>query len=156
MATEPQQQVTHVEDGEEIYRSVKDLPSHFAQDSTGRLKLGSSAFNDPDKRPSVDRAKHCAEGPQSSRRNEADGVVSLNVGDVRSIAGVVTNDKKGKPLQSHAVDVVHHPEDDNFSHALVVTNPDVVAEPAFKRLKEALCLLAERRGWVHVPASQRS
>lgn len=156
MATEPQQlPVTHVEDVEVVLRSVKDDPTHFVCDAAGRLlRLCHSAFNDPERQPSVDRASLQAGGAQAARRSPNDGVVSLVALDIRS-AGVHTLNSKGKVIQEHGVDVRHNPLTTNYSHALVVTDPAIASDGAFKRLKEALCLLAGPRGFAYPPASRR-
>ena len=153
---QPPHAVTHVEDGEVVRRAVRDDPTHFGCDEHGVLTyLGQSAFNDRDKTPSVDRASLLHAGPQAARRLESDGVVSLLTRDVRAIAGLVTNDHRGRPQHSHGVDVVHRPESDNYAHALVTTAPQITSGEVFKRLKESLCQLALRQGWSYPPASRR-
>jgi hypothetical protein len=155
MATEAPA-TTPVLDDETLYRSVRDDRLNFVCDGQGSLtRLSTTAFNDRGKEPSVDRATLRPSGPPSSRRSESDGVVSLVTLDVRAIRAVVTYDNKGKVVQSHDVDVHHAPEDDNYSHALVKTAPHAAADNTFKRLKEALCRLAEARGWAFPPSSWR-
>lgn len=157
MATEPEPiEVAPVEDDEVVRRAVKDDPTHFACDANGALlRLGQSAFNDPEKRPSVDRAVLQPAGAQAARRADTDGVVSLVARDIRNIAGVATFNDKGKVVQEHEVDVRHDPLNNNRAHALVVTAPQIATDGTFKRLKEALCRLAQPRGFDYPPASRR-
>lgn len=147
--------VTPVQSEEIVFRSVKDLETHFFHDvSTGTLRITSSAFNDPNLTPSVDRSKLLQGGPEVSRRAESDGVVSLLTADVRLVE-VATNDADGNPVQRHAADVVHDPVEDNYAHAIIAAHPSLSAKTAFKRLKESLCILAQKSGWAYPPASRR-
>ncbi len=145
--------VTKVADEENVWRSVKDERiCHSVKE--GRLKLSASTFNDPEWKPSVDRV--CltdGDAAKSCKQPEA-GVVQLEAEAVRQIK-LATKDKKGNDALSHDVDVQHDPLRENQAHAKVVTAPHVLSEGAFIRLKEALCRIAERHGWVIPPASVR-
>ena len=155
MATETRP-VTLVLDHELIYRAVRDTSDHHVCDAEGRLlRLGNSAFNDPERKPSVDRATLQQGGPVLSRRNPSDGVVTLCAVEVRSVSSVVTNNAKGEPLHTHAVDVKHIPELTNYSHAQIESAPAVASDGAWKKLKEALCRIAMTRGWSATPESGR-
>jgi hypothetical protein len=155
MATEAPA-VSPVLDDETLFRVVRDEPMHFGCDGKGALtRLSHSAFNDPDMQPSVDRAVHRIGGAAESRKSASDGVVALVAVEVRSIKTLVSLDAKGRPAQSHWVDVVHAPEVENYSHALVRTAPQIASGGAFKRLKEALCFLAAAKGWAYPPESAR-
>ena len=93
-------------DEEVVRRAVRDDLTHFVCDANGALlRLGQSAFNDPDKQPSVDRAVLQPEGAQAARRADTDGVISMVARDIRNIAGVTTFNDKGKVVQAHEVDV---------------------------------------------------
>ena len=141
---------------EDLFRSIRDEAQHFGCDSRGALtRLSVSAFNDREKRPSVDRACMRHGGASESRKSPTDGVVVVVAAEIRAIRGVTTLDRKGNVAQHHDVDVLHDPEPDNHSHALVLAAPHVASESAFKRLKEALCRIAERRGWAFRPESMR-
>lgn len=147
---------TPVLNEEDLYRSIRDEPQLFGCDSRGALtRLSASAFNDRAKQPSVDRAAMRVGGASESRKAQSDGVVTVVAADVRAIRGVATMDAKGNVVQLHEVDLLHDPEPDNHSHALVITAPHVASDGAFKRLKEALCRIAERRGWAFRPHSMR-
>lgn len=141
---------------ETLFRSVRDEPHYFGCDGKGELKhLSHSAFNDPDMQPSVDRAVMRAGGAAESRKSSTDGVVALVAVRVRAINTAVTLDAKGRPTQTHQVDVVHAPEAENHSHSLVKSAPQIASGSAFKRLKEALCLIAAAKGWAFPPQSSR-
>ena len=144
-------EITPVGDDERVYRAVADLPNCFAMPG-GTLRLSHSAFNDhPDSKPSVDRVAMLQGGPDASRRRPSDGVVVLGIQEIRQIAPVA-RDHKGREVQRHSVDVVHDPKPVNRAHALVVANPEV-GSSVFKKLREALCLVAEPGGWQVKPAS---
>lgn len=156
MATEAEK-VTLVSHEELIYRAVRDTPDHHGCDEQGKLlRLGTSAFNDPEKKPSVDRATLQAGGPASSRKVSSDGVVTLRAAEVRGVSSAVTNNSKGKALHVHAVDVMHVPEPTNYSHAQIESEPSIASDGAWKKLKEALCGIAMVRGWSARPQSSRS
>ncbi len=145
-----------VEDEEVLYRSVS--VGCFVM-SDGVLRLTSTAFNDPTRRPSVDRAKLCGANPASTRKRLTDGVVSLAALSVREIANVVQNDKHGQPvLPYYQVDVIPDPVKDhaelpdNPAHGLIVACPDIDNDRVFKRLKESLARIAETDGWLLEPS----
>lgn len=157
MAAETSRAITPVLDEELLYRSVADTDDHHVCDPKGNLlRVGNSAFNDPDQKPSVDRALLREGGPQATRFAPEHGVVIIGTGEVRAISTVIPYTAKGEPLPAHVVDVVHVPEDQNYSHALVETAPHAASRGAFKKLKEALSRLATTRGWAYPPASRRS
>lgn len=157
MATENDKAITPVLDEELLYRSVADTDEHHGCDPKGNLlRVGNSAFNDPDQKPSVDRVTLREGGPQATRFAPDHGVIIIGAGEVRAIATVIPYTPKGDPLPAHVVDVVHAPEDQNYSHALVETAPHAASRGTFKKLKEALSRLATARGWAYPPASQRN
>ena len=144
-----------VEDDEVLYRSV---PSGCFTIADGALRLTSTAFNDPAKKPSVDRAKLCGANPAYTKKKPTDGVVSLTALSVRQIADVIQNDVHGQPILAHEVNVIpdvvkNHPDlPDNPAHALIVTHPDLANNRVFKRLKESLARTAEQGGWLVEPS----
>ncbi len=150
-ATEDIGQTALVGDDERVFRAVADHLNCFAMPG-GVLRLSHSAFNDhPESKPSVDRVAMLQGGPEASRRKASDGVVVLGVREVRQIVPV-ERDRKGKEIQRHSVDVLHDPKPFNKAHALVVADPEV-GSSVFKKLREALCLLADPGGWQVNPAS---
>ena len=142
-----------VGDDEQVFRRIRKQVADQTcyKVEKGKLIFSSTAFNDPAKSPSFDRAvlKHLCD-PHLSRKSSADGVVSLRTGDIRNLGPIPRNDGKGRPVGKHAVDVVPNPRIGNCSHALVVTR-DNPANSVFKRLKEALARLADQAGWTVEP-----
>lgn len=147
--------ITLVLDEEIFFRVVADDQQLFAIDGSGNLRLSGSVFNDRLREPSIDRAAMLQGGAEAARKSASDGVVCLIACEVRAVKTVVTLDQKQKPVHHHDVDVVHDPVEGNAAHAVVRTAPALVSDSAFRRLKEALCLLASSRGWAHLPASVR-
>jgi len=146
-----------VADDEVLYRRVPNTTSHFAYPE-GRLHISSSAFNDPARKPSVDRARLRGNKPNLTKVRPTDGVVSLIARDVRAIANVVQQDQLGEVRQRHSVDVAPAPLEPcgqapgNPAHALIVTDPALASNSAFDRLKESLARLATDRGWLVEPS----
>jgi len=145
--------ITEIANEEVLYRSVKDVAENHKVGPNGELLLKHSAFNDPGRKPSVDRKTMRAD-PELSKRQAEAGVVAITAQEVRSISNVITLDKKQRQVgDAHAVDVFHRPVDGNGSHSQVEANPEVASDSAWKRLKEALCQRAQARHWVCAPAS---
>jgi len=67
MSGEPVPPESLVADTETLYRAVRNDPRFIAIDSDGNARISSMAFNDPSRRPSVDRAALCPGGPQETR-----------------------------------------------------------------------------------------
>src|SRR5436305_3773515 len=84
-----------VGDGERLFRSIAGDPARgqYAQASDGRFVVSSSAFLDPDFRPSVDRAELCNSDPKWTRRSEGDAVAILLASRVREIAPEEASDR---------------------------------------------------------------
>lgn len=137
-------------DDEQLYRRVPCDPTFFSV-ANGKLRLSTAAFNDPAKKPSVDRASLRNNDPHSSKTDDSQGIVGLLTADVRRIGSVTKTDKKGATVGVHAVDVTPDPLDHNPSHALVVVEPQFESNRPFERLKESLARLAERGGWLVRP-----
>jgi hypothetical protein len=143
-----------VEDEEILYRSVAKDCFHLVD---GKLKLTSTAFNDPAQQPSVDRAKLCGFNPAHVKKKPTDGVVSLDAISIRQIADVIQNDKHGQSKFAHEIDVISDPikdhpnEPDNPAHALIITHPDLANDKVFKKLKKSLARVASQGGWLIEP-----
>jgi len=145
--------VERVEDAEIVYRSVRDEPKeHTVVD--GQLKISAAAFSDSKKRPSVDRARIQVD-VQLAKKSESDGVTALVAGPIRGISTVRRLDKNQKVVQQHGVDVVAVPLEENASHAEVHCEPALEDDKVFRRLREALAVLATQAGWVVPPLSAR-
>ena len=141
-----------VEDGEHIYRSVRNDVDHYVI-IDGMLRLCSPAFNDQKLQPSVDRAVFRA-NPADTRLHPDDGVVRLVVSAVR---GVGRNTRTQGAALQYESDVVADPigpddhmgRNQNDAHALITITP--ADRNRFKKIKQALCLLAESEGWLVSP-----
>lgn len=145
-----------VEDEELLYRRVKNDPQFFSV-SNGVLRLSSCAFNDPgmsgpNRRPSVDRATLLDFDASRAKTVDTQGVVGLVTADVRAIGAIEKKDAAGQVTEIHKVDVVPDPIEGNPAHALVIVAPDFTANRSFDRLKDALCRIAERGGWLVEPS----
>lgn len=145
-----------VGDDEELYRRVPHDPSFFTN-VDGRLRISSSAFNDPGQKPSVDRAKLRA-GPHETKKHLTDGIVLLAANEVRAIRDI---SRSGNAAPSvYEIDVIPRPivqgnpqgEPENLAHAQIEANPTFETQGRFKKLKEKLALLASQRGWLVTPS----
>ena len=148
-----------VENAEILYRRVPNQQPEFYSVADGGLQLSASAFNDPAKQPSVDRARKCNSNPAHTKKNLTDGVVSLDALSVRQIADIIQKDDHGQPKLTYKIDIIpdpikDHPSlPDNPAHALIVSCPDFAEDKkSWKKLKECLALLAFRGGWLIEPA----
>lgn len=143
-------------DADDLYRSVRAGEYTILN---GRVTFSASAFNDRERKPSVDAASLRAD-PRESRRSTADGIAKLVAGEVRQTCKVIIFDKKGKPTGEHSVDVVHRPikddpdgEPDNAAHCQVECHPAIDTDSKFRRLKEALAAMATRYGFIVAPGT---
>jgi hypothetical protein len=127
----------------------------------GTWHLTSQAFNDVGYRPSVDR--HSLRLDASICKHDAsDGVASIVARDVRAITSIMLNPNADRELQrAYLVDVIARPivdgnveqEPENLAHAQVETQPGFETRSRFDKLKDALCRLAQPRGWVIEPSA---
>lgn len=137
-----------VRDDEELYRRVRknsEKPYRYSYDSTGKVEIYSTTFFDPNKQPSVDRAKLREFNPTLSKEDETDGIVSLIAGEVRAI-----------PIEDHSVDVIYDPISNNLAHSqIIITSEGVISNTkqrkAFRTLRKALARLATGKGWTLEP-----
>lgn len=146
---------THVYDRDELYRSVR---AGEYTTLNGKVAFSASAFNDRERKPSVD-VSSIRKDPRESRRSIADGVAKLVAGEIRGTCKIPIYDKKGRPTGQHSVDVLHRPiendpsEPDNPAHCQIECHPTIEDDNRFKRLKEALAVMANKYGWVVEPGS---
>src|SRR3954453_17863064 len=97
---------TIVDDAEDLYRSIRaDSGEYSYQD--GALVFSSSAFDDRDMKPSVDRSSIRTDAADS-RIDATDGVAKVLTVDVRKSCNVPII-KNGVPVGEYAVDAIHHP-----------------------------------------------
>ena len=145
-----------VKDGEELYRRVRSeskFEEYFID--RGKLIINPAAFNDPHKKPSVDRAELKQFKPSLSRLDETEGIVSLITRDVRAIKDVETNTENKTVI--HVVDVIHDPiPEENLAHSQIIVNPDYFGtdnkqKKIFRKLRVALAKLATQNGWTLEP-----
>lgn len=145
-----------VEDDEQLYRRVPEKAPGgelcFRLDS-GRVKFLSAAFNDREKRPSVNRAKLHYFNPHRTRVSEEDGIVALLTSRVRQLGLVQVFDQRGQVRSEHAIDVIPDPKAGNLAHAVIITQPPLTKDNAFKRLKDSLARLATDAGWYVEPGT---
>ena len=130
--------IDFVHDDESLFRRVEvgDCPI-----VNGVRHIKRTAFKDPRKQPSVDRAHFKGGDPRRSQISPTDGIAQLQAGEVRResvIRGAVAG-------QTHAMDVLPRPEPTNDAHAIISTNPQISTSSPFKRFQESLARLAMRR-----------
>ena len=144
-------------DDEQLYRRIRESIGEQLcyQVVGGRIVFSPAAFNDPKKRPSVDRAiLKCGGDPHLSRQSALDGIVSLQAADIRRLGPIPKMNEKRKPTgDNYNVDVTADPVSGNCSHALVVMSPSTPGSGTFMRLKEGLSRLATEEGWTVEPHS---
>jgi hypothetical protein len=135
----------YVHDDELLYRAIRKA---FVIEMDGKLRCGVESFRDPERKPSVDRAKLLAFRPYLTRRDETDAVGSLVARAVRALHIVQRSGPKGNIEFVYQIDVIpdpirNDPElPDNPAHAKICAVPDIGSN-AFQRLKEELADLTE-------------
>ncbi len=136
-----------VEDHERLFRSVKQKPEFIGQD--GRPKT--SAFNDRNKRPSVDRATLIGDDPAKTNLFQpGDYVLQLIASEIRAIDPIQEKDEKGRNASDsgiHSVDVEPVKEGHHESHAEIFltrqpNDKTLTNSGAFKRLQVRLAEIA--------------
>ena len=112
---------------------------YFPEDGQGGRRISSLAFNDTGRRPSVDRAMLCPNGPADTRQrfSSGSGVLSLTARDVRGISAT-----HGTSGQVYGVDVEPVPLPDNAAHAEIFGRPPFDTDKIFDRIKQSLARLA--------------
>jgi hypothetical protein len=144
-----------VADDELLYRRVPDNPQYYSLESDG-LKVSRQAFSDRNMQISVDRANLCDHTPTWTQADDkTSGVVSLVAGEVRHIDDVTFN-AQGRETFVYRVDVLPMPLPENPAHAEIRTDPALESKNTFRRLMTSLALLANRRGWLILPAQYRN
>jgi hypothetical protein len=133
----PTQQV--IADEEVLYRAVLNDPRMLPEDNEGNLRISTLAFNDPARRPSVDRAVLCPGGPEETRKrfSPGSGVLSMTAANVRNITTV-----HGVTGQVYGVDVEAVPLPENASHAEIFGRPPFDTDKIFDRIKQSLARIA--------------
>lgn len=149
-----------VGDGEVLWRNVRPEEVTYPD---GQLKISATAFNDFKKQPSVDR-KDLRNDPSETKKGPVDGVAQLVTSDVRAIVIQVDPNAKdvAKKTQNHKIDVIAreiladpaNAVDENLAHAQIEASPDYINDTRFKKLKDALCRLAQTQPWAIEPKTK--
>jgi hypothetical protein len=145
---------TLVHDSEDLYRSIRANSDDYSYQD-GKLFFSSSAFDDREMRPSVDRST-MRQYPADVRQTPTDGVAQLRTADVRNACKIPII-KNGVASGEYAIDAIHRPiendpvEADNLAHCQIECNPLIESGSRFKRLKAALATLANKHGFVVLP-----
>ena len=129
-----------VEDEEEIFRRIPFSQKCYTKDAHGDFHLSKSAFTFDNNNVSVDRSRLCAGDPRHTQRDPRHGVVSLIVGEVRTLS-VVKNDTVIIPYP--VADVQADPLPDNHAHALIVSLRANLSNSQFHSLQDQLAHMAE-------------
>ncbi|MEH2596873.1 hypothetical protein V1278_003786 [Bradyrhizobium sp. AZCC 1577] len=148
--------VIHIDDSHDLYRSMREGEYTTLN---GKVTFSASAFNDRDRKPSVDTSA-IRNDPRESRRSPDQGVAKLTAAEVRKTRAIPIRDAKGNVTGEHSVDVIHRPikddpdgQPDNPAHCQVECHPTMDNDNRFKRLKEALAAIASKYGWVVAPGT---
>lgn len=142
-------------DAESLYRRA---PKGCIVDTNDGERISSTAFNDRGNKPSVDRAV-LRNSPEETKEEPTDGIIEMTVADVRGIRDIRVTTPSTEPPTYYAVDVLHRPiaEDAangvvaNPAHSQIEASPHPHADSRFKKIKEALALIATKRGWLIRP-----
>jgi hypothetical protein len=128
-----------VTDEEILYRAVPNDIRFFPEDGEGGRRISSMAFNDAERRPSVDRAVLCPSGPVETRNrfSPGSGVLSLIAGEVRQLTTT-----HGTTGQVYGVDIEAVPLPENPAHAEIFGRPPFDTDKLFERIKQALARMA--------------
>lgn len=111
--------------------------------------LSSTAFNDPGKKPSVDRAS--MRRAEQTQRDPTDGVARLQTIAVRKLVVDRTDPPEGEPT-IYEIDVWARPLADNTAHAQIEPLPEMTGS-RFLKMKERLARLAQEQGWAIHPTA---
>jgi hypothetical protein len=145
-AKDGQAPLDRVGDEEELYRRVREEFVRVEAGST--VRFSANAFNDRERKPSVDRAALLDGQPQRTRISPSDAVARLIAHDVRAIAEVAERTPAGQIVGPYRIDVVPDPIrndpqlPDNPAHARIQADREL-NNSAFKHLKEILAGMAE-------------
>jgi len=144
--------VTLVQNTEELIRRVS------ADSTRGDGKLTSTAFNDPNRQPSVDRRSLRASLDECKVKS-TDGLVRLVADEIRKLQIAQIDAATREPAgTNYQIDVMHRPidlgndrgEPPNPAHSQIEATP-ALNRSRFDKLKELLARLAEKNGWLVQP-----
>jgi hypothetical protein len=145
---------TPVDDAEDLYRAIS-AGHHGYTIRNGVYIISQSAFDDSEQKPSVDRSS-IRTAMVDTKMSPTDGVIVVNTGDVRKSCKVPILDPKGKPIGGeYNVDVKHRPivapDPENLAHCQIESSPMYTNSSRFKKVKEALARLANKKGFIILP-----
>jgi hypothetical protein len=146
---------TKVDDSEDAYRAIRANGREYAR-VNGVIKFSATAFDDREKKPSVDRSSIRTK-PEEARVATSDGVTKVGALEVRKSCKVDITDAKGKSTGTYAVDVIHRPilasatGPENLAHCQIECAPQIDSSSRFKKLKEALANIATKHGFIVQP-----
>jgi hypothetical protein len=147
-------EATIVDDAEDLYRSIRaDDYSYY----DGKVVFSSTAFDDRDMKPSVDRSS-MRTNPAEARISPTDGVTKVLTADVRKSCKIPII-RNGVAVGDYAVDAIHRPiendptEADNLAHCQIECDPLIDSGSRFRKLKAALATLANVHGFIVEPNS---
>ena len=152
-ASELHEREVSVEDTEQLLRAVRSRPTTDGPEYAivdGVLRILPTAFKDANFKPSVDRAK-LRTSSADTRISPDDGVTGFFATDVRSIRGPAACDHKGRVTSERRVTVLARSLAHNPSHAQIECFPSLTNTSQFRRIREALAILATLTGWIVPP-----
>ncbi len=135
-------------DADDLFRGLPPGGPHYHIDGS-EIVVKETAFNDRDKKPSVDLVRKCPNGQPRAELHPEEGILILSVGKVRSCSGITITGKDNKSKIIYAFDVWPHPKYDNPAHCQIESSPEFASSDHFKRLKIALARSAAR--WFCLP-----
>lgn len=129
-----------VDDHELLYRAIRPDANLLTYNEDGTLRISSNAFNDALRRPSVDRASLCIDGPAECQMRFApgSGILSLLTEDVRAISAT-----HGVTGIIYCADVEAVPLPNNVTHAEIFGKPPFDTDKVFVRIKHSLARIAQ-------------
>jgi hypothetical protein len=135
-------------DAEILFRGIPDDERYFPIGEDGTRRISHMAFNDRERRPSIDIAS-LSGGPEYTAKLRGPCVLSLTAGTVRQIS--VTREspsEKGTVQILYSVDACHKPTEDNSAHGVIFGRPPFDTGSLFERVKRAL---AREAAWAIKP-----
>lgn len=140
-----------VEDHERLFRSVKITSPSIKRDELGKPKISASAFNDRERRPSVDRAHLIDNNPLNTNLYQpGDFVLELDASQIRGISAFEEFDNKGQRVADkgvHKADVEpvkvgHHEAHAEIFLTRVPNNGSATSSNIFAKLQVQLAAIA--------------
>jgi hypothetical protein len=145
-------QVVEIVDEETLFRGIPDDERYFPIGEDGIRRISHMAFNDRERRPSIDIASLCGDSPEYTAKMRGPNVLSLHAGTVRQISATREVPlEQGSAVVLYHADVCHEPTEENIAHGVIFGKPPFDTGSLFERVKRAL---AREARWAIEP-SQR-